>query len=711
MSETEISLVPPKHRFRLKLRHLALGAILLVALFLRLWKLGELPPGLAHDEAYNGLDALALLNFDTFPIFHEGWELYANEVHGDQPIRLTNIPVFLEGNYGREPITAYFMALAIYLFGEESLAIRIVPALFGVLAVFSTYLVASAIFKPDRESLNRKYSTHSYVLWGILPLLAAFTMAILYPALSFSRYGDRVMTFVPFETLTVYFFWRGITASEEHAQASKDLAENQPFRIGVFKPKWFVLAGVFLGFSLYTYAAARFLPLVFILFVAYLLWREPGSFPRNWANYALMVFTTLIIALPLAIFMVQNSYYLIYRSRYIANRGAGTYPGRPWLTWLFNLPKVGLGLFVRGDENISHNLPGRAFLDPIQAIFTALGILGIILRRFLTRDIFLLLWLIIMLLPSILSGDAPHFGRMIGASPPLAILIAFGAVWLTQIIVRQLEQTSDRIFVFAGLGLMILFLISAMLTVRDYFDRYATLPDISDAFLETDWQLGKYASTLPEDATIYLTPNQEQMATLYFALAGQKERLRSFHSPLETLIPAGYPGKAAIFLVRNYAQPVLQRLIHLFPNGAVDESATDFTAFWLPEVIQATEIDQQSEQSWGGAISLVEWSAERKNNILDVNLVWQAKIKMARDYTAYVHLLAQDGTLVSQLDRQPDGYPTSDWNPEELVLDKYQVPMPNDLNGGVYLLQTGFYHLPTGERLGEPLVLGEIEIN
>ena len=46
---------------------LALLGVILLAAFLRLWRLGEMPPGLYHDEAYNGLDALSLTEGATFP--------------------------------------------------------------------------------------------------------------------------------------------------------------------------------------------------------------------------------------------------------------------------------------------------------------------------------------------------------------------------------------------------------------------------------------------------------------------------------------------------------------------------------------------------------------------------------------------------------------------------------------------------------------------
>ena len=104
---------------------------ILLAGVLRFWQLDTMPPGFYHDEAYNGLDALALLHGDTFPQFYEGWELYAQDAHADNPPQPTRWPLFFEGNYGREPVHIYLMALSIWLLGATPLAIRAVPAAAG----------------------------------------------------------------------------------------------------------------------------------------------------------------------------------------------------------------------------------------------------------------------------------------------------------------------------------------------------------------------------------------------------------------------------------------------------------------------------------------------------------------------------------------------------------------------------------------------------
>jgi hypothetical protein len=114
--------------------------------------------------------------------------------------------------------------------------------------------------------------------------------------------------------------------------------------------------------------------------------------------------------------------------------------------------------------------------------------------------------------------------------------------------------------------------------------------------------------------------------------------------------------------------------------------------------------------SWGGAISLEDWQADQGNGFLDVTLTWQTQVPMNRSYTIFVHLLNEDGELIAQLDRPPDGYLTSDWQEGEIVIDRLRLELPSGMQAGAYFIQSGFYYLPTQERIGEPQLLGEIDI-
>jgi hypothetical protein len=229
------------------------------------------------------------------------------------------------------------------------------------------------------------------------------------------------------------------------------------------------------------------------------------------------------------------------------------------------------------------------------------------------------------------------------------------------------------------------------------------------AFDVTDWRLGQFVSALPEESVVYLTPTQVQMATIYFALDGELDRLRSFFSP-ENLTPAGHAGQPAVYLIRPMAESTLERLKNTFPVGSLEPTQAEFTPFILPAGTARLPLVNQSDVSWGGAIALHDWSAEVTEDGLLVTLYWQAGVEMERGYTAFVHLLAEDGTLIGQLDRPPDGYPTSDWRPGEIIIDRYLIELPADMPPDNYVVQTGFYFFPTLERLGEPVVLGDVRI-
>ncbi len=700
-----------RERLAVDPKYIALLAIVILAAFLRFWNLGAFPPGLQHDEAYNGLDALALLNREVFPIFHEGWELYANEVHSDAPIFETTVPLFFEGNYGREPLNVYLTAVSINLFGATPFAVRLPAALFGIIAVIAVYLAASALLVSPTKHGDVGLRESKDILKGILPLIAAFIVAVNYSAVTYSRYGVRVISFVAISSFTVYCFWRGVRKVETLRLSEKG---NKPTSngnsLGIFAPKWFIVAGILMGLGFYAYAAARFLPLLFVAYGIYWFIRDRRAFRRQWANLLVMFIATLLVILPLIIYLFRHPYFLIYRSRVIANRGTGTFPGEPWKTWSLNVGRVLLGLFWRGDQSILRNNPGRTLLDPIQLLFVLIGLAEIVLQRFRRRDVFLILWFGVMLIPSILSGDAPHFGRLIGIIPPIAIIMAKGVGWIGQILIERIKDTRYDYPQLIMASLMLLLIISGGLTVFDYFWRYANISELESEFDYPDWELGQYVAQLPEESTVYLVPTQEEMATVYFAMSGDKERLRSFYSPAESLLPYGHVGVPAYYVIRPDFEESLLHITEQLKNVQLVESIPSFFALSRPASSIIDDASASDTFTWGGAITLNDWMFEEQGDELVVTLNWQSNVEMSRSYTAYVHLLAEDGSLVSQLDRLPDGYPTTDWRPGEFVRDEYRLKIPTDLSAEKYFVQTGFYYLPTGERLGEPEVIGQVNL-
>lgn len=667
--------------------------IMALATFLRFWQLAQMPPGLYHDEAYNGLDALSLVQGKTFPQFYEGWELYQHDAHAERPAQETRWPLFFEGNYGREPVHIYLMALSIKLLGATPFAIRAVPALFGILAVFTTFLAAKAVLGISDWRLKIGDSPSPFSI--ITPLVAAFTVAILFPAIHFSRFGLRAMVFVPVETLSVYCFWKGMN-TVQFAGASDRLPARHTL--------WFLASGVLLGLGLYIYAAARLFPLLFVGFALFLLWRERPLFKQIWWRLGLMAGAALVVALPLLIFFWQYPYFFIFRIAYVSNKGKGVIEGRPYLTWLQNIWRIVGGLFWQGETHLRHNLPARPYLDIIQAALFVVGVVrttyGVVRTpRYALRTIFLLLWLVTMLLPTIMSGDAPHFGRMTGVVPVVAIFIGLGFEWIG----KRLSVISKRPPLTVYGLLITVLLISAFWTGYDYFIRYANHPQIADDFYLPEWQMGQFAAQMPETASIYLAPTQEELATLYFSLA-DPERLQNVAGGA---IPAGIPGEEVLFLLRPSQSNFLTQLQNTFPDGITGKAEDSYTPFTIPADTTRNIAANQSSYTFADKIELAGWDINADNKTLTVTLIWQANQKMAIDYTAFVQLLGTDNQPLAQLDRQPAGHPTSSWHPDEMIIDYYTMELPDDLAPDTYTLITGFYELPSLTPLGETAVLGD----
>jgi hypothetical protein len=84
-----------------------------------------------------------------------------------------------------------------------------------------------------------------------------------------------------------------------------------------------------------------------------------------------------------------------------------------------------------------------------------------------------------------------------------------------------------------------------------------------------------------------------------------------------------------------------------------------------------------------------------------LSLLWQARKTMSQNYTVFVQLLAPDGHLVWQSDRQPvnGARPTSGWNANELVRDNYGFVVSAEWPAGSYRLIAGMYEPPSLKRL------------
>lgn len=86
---------------------------------------------------------------------------------------------------------------------------------------------------------------------------------------------------------------------------------------------------------------------------------------------------------------------------------------------------------------------------------------------------------------------------------------------------------------------------------------------------------------------------------------------------------------------------------------------------------------------------------------LKLALYWQTLRRPAQDYTVFTQLVGPDGLVYGQQDNQPQGgrYPTTAWEVDQPVIDRYDLAVRDDAPTGEYRLLVGMYDLATGTRL------------
>jgi hypothetical protein len=112
-----------------------------------------------------------------------------------------------------------------------------------------------------------------------------------------------------------------------------------------------------------------------------------------------------------------------------------------------------------------------------------------------------------------------------------------------------------------------------------------------------------------------------------------------------------------------------------------------------------------------GQIAFSGYQMNVQDSQLALRLFWQARQSPAEDYTAFVHILDNNGDIVAQQDQQPAGgrMPTSTWPSGYMLADDMVVILPHDLPHGKYRLVAGLYdpvtlkRLPIFDENGEPL--------
>jgi hypothetical protein len=339
---------------------IALISVLMLALFLRVYKLTQLPYGFWYDEADDGLNAL---------------QIFSNSM---------NIPVFASST--RLPAhLIYLIAFAIKFFGQTIFSVRIVSALFGVATVAAAFLVGRELFN------NRR-----------IGLLLALLLTVSRWDLVWSRIGMHGVTVPFFELLSFGLILRAL-----RLQRYKD----------------YLVAGLSLGLGLCFYVPFRLFPLVMIILLSIICITHRDYLKKSWRHLIIFVFGVFVISVPISQFAVFHADEFWGRTDQVSIF-AGRTVQEGIQTALKTTGQHLAMFTYEGDRNGRHNIPSEPMLDIVTSALFILGIALCLYRIKQPVSILILCWLLIMLVPGIFSLDfeSPQTYRSIGSLPAACLL-------------------------------------------------------------------------------------------------------------------------------------------------------------------------------------------------------------------------------------------------------------------------------------------------
>jgi hypothetical protein len=388
---------------------------------------------------------------------------------------------------------------------------------------------------------------------------------------------------------------------------------------------------------------------------------------------------------------------------------------------------AGLVIPGQGDQIWRHNIAGRPGLDPLQAVLVVLGATVGLVRRRRAATLTLLVWAAVGLLPAVLTEYPPQHGRSVMATPALALLAGAGVDALGH---WRRGQPWARL---AG---AVAVAVSGGVGAQAYFGRWANDPNLYWAFDVGLYELGRALRAAPAAAALYETPVYREYPTFEFALGAEAYgRFRAFNGRACLVLPEETSGDTYYGVIVAEDVDTLGALRAAYPGGRTVETVgrgTDpYAVVFAIGAGQRPAVSPETARpaSFGGLIDLLGYAlgpAPASGGTLTLTLYWRMAQHSAAELHVFVHVLgpprADGSPLYAQRDAGPcdNAYPSWQWAPGEVLVDRMTVEVPADVPAGDYQLGVGWYDSgtlarlqasgPTGEALGDTVVLQPLRL-
>ena len=649
-------------------------ALVGVAFALRLVGLEAVPPGWRDDELIN-IHALS----------------------GD--VLAGKFPIYFTGASGHEPLYHYLHAGVHALLGFNSLSGHLLSVVSGTLSVLLTYLLARRLY-------GRFVATV-----GALALTCSFWSLI------YSRTAIRHIMLLPFALTAFYLLWRALEAESKTG--------------GQIAIRLWVGAGVALGLALYTYYAARLLPVVWGLFGGYLALCHRPQFRRHWQGMTWALGVAAAMITPMAVAIAQGwstaaaqgigadarLIELAVPLRELRNGNLQPLLSYTWQT---------MGMFhATGDPEWLYNLAGRPVFDILGGALVWIGVLLALWRWRQPRYAFLVLWWIVGLMPAFLSTPPASLGHTILAQPASYILPALPLAEMTKVGQRVGARAAPLARGLA-VGITALFLVvNAVRDLRDYFLIWPRQPMVRLLYRADYRQIAHYLDATPAVSDVAVGSGlMGPWDRLALTVDTHRDDLAiRLFDPRRVLVWPGDGDSATMVLLTQWPapDPLIAAWLESAPmtgGRAPDSSLSGYTAIRLPmTTTMTTESGYHSAFLNGLTLATLRWmdgADPIPGETAILWTVWQVAAPLdlppipivanppppgvynGPRLAVFTHLLTADGEILAG----DDGLwvdPTT-LRPGDRFLQLHRLTVPGDAPPGPYSLEVGLYDPLTGQR-------------
>ncbi len=511
------------------------------------------------------LAAVAIVVF--FRLYHlqqtpaEPFSDHAEKILDIYDISQGQTRIFFPRNTGREDFQMYWSLLTAWVFGTglTFLTLKIGTITNGLMALPFVYLLG-------KEVGGKRVG-----------LLAFFLTGIAYWPNTISRIGLRFPLYPMFVAPLMYFLVRGLRTRSRND---------------------FVLAGIFLGLGLHGYSPFRIVPfLVVAAFILYILHAQSKGVRQDAVLWLVIVgLTSLFVFLPLLRYATENPDMFSYRA--ITRLGSIEQPlPAPWWQILLSNTWNAVRMFNWDDGVIwVHSIPNRPALDIVTAVLFVIGVILLLVRYLRQRhwlDLFIVLSIPILLLPSILSlafpDENPSLNRTSGAAIPVFLVVALALDGFIRMISVEDRR---RVWAYALTGVLLLWSSAQNydLVFRQFDQQFR-----NNAWNSTD--MGKvieqFRASYGETNTVWIVPFPYWVDTrlpgMYAGIPNRDFALWPDHLA-DSL---GFAGPKLFMLKANVDDPSqndqksVDALKRLYPNGVLSLHRSsipnhDFWVFFVP---------------------------------------------------------------------------------------------------------------------------------